>query len=408
MISPKDQLFALKRGVVDLFSEEELLKKLEKSLQENRPLRIKYGADPSAPDIHLGHTVPLRKLRQFQECGHIVVFIIGDFTATIGDPSGQSKTRPILSHDQVMANAKTYQEQIFKILRKDLTEIHFNSEWFGKMKFSDVVQLASQSSVAQMLERNDFSIRYREGKPISILEFLYPLIQGYDSVMIKSDVEIGGTDQTFNLLVGRTLQKNSNQEAQIVMTLPLLEGLDGKMKMSKSLGNIIGVTDSPKEIFGKTMSIPDELISKYFELLTDIETEAIERMTRQMKEGSLNPMEAKKILGQKIVKGLYDEENAKFALEEFTRIFSKKELPQEIEQFFCNQENENKEIWIVKVLQDSGLAPSSSEGRRLIRQGAVTLDGKRVSDENSQVVLKSGMILSAGKRKFRKVEFKTS
>jgi tyrosyl-tRNA synthetase len=406
MTSVHQHIALLKRGVVGLITEEEFLQKIQKSSQEKRSLRIKYGADPSAPDIHLGHTVPLRKLRQFQELGHQVVFIIGDFTATIGDPSGQSKTRPTLSHEQVLKNAKTYQDQVFKILVREQTEIRFNSEWFSKMKFSDIIQLASQYSVAQMLERDDFSKRYKEGKPITVLEFLYPLIQGYDSVMIKSDVEIGGTDQTFNLLVGRDLQRSWGQEPQVVMTLPLLEGLDGTMKMSKSLGNYVGVTESPRDIFGKIMSIPDELIFRYFELLTDMDSEEILQLKENISKNNLNPMEAKKDLAEKIVSQLHDSDVAKFERTEFERIFSKKELPENIDTLYCDLAKFSKPVWVVKLLQELELVVSSSEGRRAVRQGAVTIDGSKISSEDEQVVLKEGMIVKVGKRKIKKILFK--
>ncbi|MBI1884203.1 MAG: tyrosine--tRNA ligase [Chlamydiae bacterium] len=401
----QNALDILKRGIADLISEEELEKKLRASATTRKPLRIKYGADPSAPDIHLGHTVGLRKLRQFQDMGHTVVFIIGDFTATIGDPSGQSKTRPILTHEKVLENAKTYQEQVFKILDKDKTEVHFNSEWFGKMMFSDVIKLASQYSVARMLERDDFAIRYREKKTISILEFLYPLVQGYDSVMVKSDVELGGTDQTFNLLVGRDLQRIWNQEPQVVMTLPLLEGLDGKMKMSKSLGNAIGVNDSPKEMFGKIMSIPDALMVRYLELLTDVEEEKISKFKKEMEERHLNPMEIKKELGRKIVTQFHGLKEAQHSQEEFERVFSKKELPTEIEVFFVSSQRKGKDVWLVKLLQEAGLADSGSDARRAIQQGSVAINGEKVTDENRHVVLEKDLILKVGKRKIKKVEF---
>ncbi len=406
MNSVDDQLKVLKRGTVELITEEEFRKKLEKSIREKKPLRVKYGADPSAPDIHLGHTVGLRKLRQFQDLGHQVVFIVGDFTATIGDPSGQSKTRPILTKEQVLENAKTYQEQIFKILDRNKTEIHFNSEWFEKMNFSDVVKLAAQYNVARMLERDDFSIRYKEGKPISVLEFLYPLIQGHDSCMIKADVEIGGTDQTFNLLVGRDLQRNAAQEAQVVMTLPLLEGLDGKKKMSKSLGNYIGITESSKEMFGKLMSIPDELISKYLRLLTNTEENTIQEYEQKISRAELNPMIVKKELAQKIIEQFYNSQIAQESQQEFEKIFSKKELPTEIEEFTLEPSLENSKIWIVKILQQMGLVSSSSEARRSIQQNAVTVDGIKVSSEDEQVILKQGIIIQVGKRKFKKIYFK--
>lgn len=409
MATLDEAMQSLMRGVVNLVTEEELRRRLQKSIKEKKPLRIKYGADPSTPDIHLGHTVPLRKLKQFQELGHTVVFIIGDFTATIGDPSGQTKTRPTLSYDEVKANARTYQDQVFKFLDPKQTEVHFNSEWFGKMKFSDIVQIASQYSVARMMERDDFSLRYKEGRPISVLEFLYPLIQGYDSVMIKSDVEIGGTDQTFNLLVGRDLQRSWGQEPQIVLTLPLLEGLDGRMKMSKSLGNTIGINESAKDVFGKLMSIPDLLIFKYFELLTDVDLSRLSSLQKSVSEATLNPMEVKKELAEKVVSDLSKSvEAGKKAREEFERIFSKRELPRDIEQFEFHSTRRDEKIWIVKLLQELGLVSSSSEARRSIKQAAVSIDEAKVLDENAQVVLTSGMIVKVGKLRLKKIFIKNT
>ena len=406
MHSVDDQLSILRRGAVSIISEDELRKKLEKSASSGKPLRVKFGADPSAPDIHFGHVVALRKLRQFQDLGHTVIFIIGDFTAMIGDPTGQSKTRPILSIEQIEKNARTYQEQVFLILKSEQTQIRFNSQWFNKLAFSDVVKLSSQYSVAQMLERDDFSKRYREGKPIAILEFLYPLIQGYDSYEIGADVEIGGTDQTFNFLVGRELQRNWGQEPQVVLTMPLLEGLDGKKKMSKSLGNYIGIKESPKDIFGKVMSIPDELIKKYFELLTDIALSELEAMLSAIGQGGMNPMEAKKALGEKIVSLVYGCADALAEREEFDRVFSRKELPSDIEIMEMSPSDENQDIWIIRLLQNLKMVNSASEARRLVQQGAVSVSGQRIKSENDKILIREGSIIKAGKLKIKKISFK--
>lgn len=384
----------IKRGVVEIISEEELVDKIRRKGK----LRVKFGADPSAPDLHLGHTVPLRKLRNFQEMGHTVVFIIGDFTAMVGDPSGRSTTRKRLSRSEVMENAKTYQEQVFKILDRSKTEVLYNSEWFDKITFEKVLELASKYTIARMLERDDFNKRYKSGIPISVMEFLYPLMQGYDSVVVKADVEVGGTDQKFNLLVGRELQVEYGQEPQVVMTLPLIEGTDGVRKMSKSYGNYIAINDKPLDMFGKIMSIPDTLIFKYFELLTDVPLEEIEEYKKSIENGS-NPRDIKAILGKKIVSFFYGSEEAEKASKEFDKVFRYKEIPEEVEE----KKVPRGEYNIVNLVFSLGLVPSKSEARRLIQGGGLYVDGKRVQNIDFSLVVDREIILKLGKRKFIKL-----
>lgn len=389
-MNPKQQIEIIKRGAVELHGEEELLKKLE----SGKPLRIKYGADPSAPDIHLGHTVALNKLAEFQKLGHQIVFIVGDFTAMIGDPSGRSETRKPLSRTQVQENAKTYQEQVFKILDPDKMEIAYNSGWLSKLNFEDViVKLASRSTVAQMLERDDFSKRYKEGSPISVLEFLYPLMQAYDSVEVQADVEIGGTDQTFNLLLGRDLQREEGQEPQAVLTLPLLEGLDGVQKMSKSLGNYIAVTDEPNEMFGKVMSASDELMERYYTLLTDVSLDAVKKE---------HPMEAKKKLATIVVERFWGEGSGAEAREQFEQVFSRRENPDDMQIF----ETKDEEWAAGSLVASSGCAASKSEANRLVQQGAFRLNTEQIKDPKQTVILRNGDVIKVGKRQFRKVEIK--
>ncbi|MFC2140600.1 tyrosine--tRNA ligase [Candidatus Auribacterota bacterium] len=383
----------LKKKTVSIISEEEIVQKLKKKSS----LNIKYGVDPSARDIHLGHTVPIMKLKELQDLGHQIVFIIGDFTAQIGDPTGKSETRKLLSKEAVLANAKTYQEQIFKILDKEKTKVVFNSSWFGKMNFSDVVSLASKYTVARMLERDDFLKRYKEGKAISILEFFYPLIQGYDSVIVESDIEIGGTDQTFNLLVGRDLQREFGQEPQGVVTLPILEGTDGTQKMSKSLNNHIGITEPAKDVYGKIMSISDSLMLRYYELLTNVSPKDIEKIKDK-------PLDSKKELGRLIVTRYYDEAAAATAQQEFSKVFSKNELPTDIEEYLLeSSELKESKIWIVKLLTLSGLVSSSSEARRMIKQGGIKINDAKKTDMNEEISVTQEMIVQVGKRKFKKI-----
>lgn len=396
--SVEEQLKILTRGVVEIIPIDELKNKLEKSVKENRPLKIKMGADPSAPDLHLGHTVPIRKLKQFQDLGHEVIFLIGDFTGMIGDPTGKSSTRKRLTKEEVLKNAESYKKQIFKILDPQKTKIVFNNDWCGKMNFADVLELTAHYTVARLIERDDFSKRYKEGKPISMIEFMYPLIQGYDSVVLKADVEVGGTDQKFNLLVGRDLQKEYGQEAQIIMTLPLLEGTDGVNKMSKSLGNYIGINEEPGQIFGKVMSIPDNMIVKYFELLTDIPMDEIKKFEKQMKDGE-NPRNIKVALAKTIVAQYHTKEDGDKAFEEFERVFKDKGLPDDIEEFTLDGD-----MTILDVLVNSKVLPSKSEVRRMVQQNAVSIGGEKVSSET--LTLKKGeeKIIKVGKRKFLKVK----
>jgi tyrosyl-tRNA synthetase len=389
-----DALSLIKRGVVEIISEEELVEKIK----SGEKLRVKFGADPSAPDLHLGHTVALRKLRHFQDLGHTVVFIIGDFTAMIGDPSGRSSSRKKLSRNEVMENAKTYQNQVFRILDRSKTEVRYNSEWFDKLTFEEVLNLTSKYTVARMLERDDFEKRFKSGNPISVMEFLYPLMQGYDSVVVKADVEIGGTDQKFNLLVGRDLQLEYGQKPQVVITLPLLEGIDGTRKMSKSYGNYIGIAEKPFDMFGKVMSIPDSLIFKYFELLTDTSLEEIERMKESIENGE-NPRNIKSLLARKIISFFYSEEESQKANEEFDKVFKYKEVPDEIDEFKLPK----GKYKIVNLLPELKVLPSKSEVRRVIQGGGLYIDGRRVVDIDHEIDLDKEMIIKVGKRKFLKI-----
>jgi tyrosyl-tRNA synthetase len=398
-LSVKEQLEVFKENLVELISEKELTAKLEASFKKNRPLRIKYGADPSAPDIHLGHTVPLRKLRQLQDLGHTVIFIIGDFTARIGDPSGKSETRPMLTEEQVQANAKTFQEQVFHILDKKKTEVRYNSEWLGKMRPEDFLKLTAQYTVARILERDDFSKRYKAGHPIAIVEFLYPLLQGHDSVEIESDVELGGTDQMFNLLVGRELQKADGQEPQIVMTLPLIEGTDGVQKMSKSLGNYIAVKDTPREMFGKIMSIPDALMERYYRYVAALPAKETETILAGLKSGELHPRETKAHLAERIVFLFHSEEVGKKAREEFDEIFKNKGMPDVIPTVKIKQ----KTIDIVSLLVEAKLVTSKSEARRLMEQGGVKIGHEKITDPKSVITIGAPFVLQCGKRKFAKI-----
>lgn len=400
-INIKEQLQAIKSGCVEVIPEDELVAKLKKG----KPLKIKWGADPSAPDLHLGHTVILRKLRAFQDMGHQVIFIIGDFTAMIGDPSGKDATRKQLSRDEVKKNAKTYKDQVFEILDPKKTKLVFNSKWLSKLKLDDIINLAGKYTVARMLERDDFMSRFEKERPISIHEFLYPLIQGYDSVVVKADVEIGGTDQKFNLLVGRELQREFAEEPQVIMTMPLLEGTDGVQKMSKSLGNYIGITDPPSEIYGKTMSIPDHLMVKYYELLTDLPGQEIEEIRKGLKIGKLHPKEVKAKLAKIFVSAFYRAKEAEAAEIEFEAVFKEGKLPQEIPLKTIRRKELDKEgkIWVAKLLVLSELAPSTSEARRLISQGGVRIDEELIADEKLNIKLDYEKIINVGKRRFARV-----
>ncbi|MEI0566537.1 tyrosine--tRNA ligase [Brachyspira pulli] len=389
----EESIELITRGISEVIGLEEIKEKLKSGKQ----LTVKAGFDPTAPDIHLGHTVLLRKMRHFQLLGHKVVFLIGDFTGRIGDPSGKTKTRPRLTLEDVLKNAETYKQQVFKILDPEKTIVEFNSKWLEKMSFADVLGLTSRYTVAQMIERDDFAKRYKNGQPISMMEFLYPLAQGYDSVALECDVELGGNDQKFNLLVGRTLMKEYGLSPQAVVTVPLLEGLDGVEKMSKSLGNYIGIYDSPKDMYGKAMSIPDNLIAKYMELLTDISIEDIKNYVKAMENGE-NPRNIKGILAKEIVKIYHGEEEALNAEEEFKRIFSSKGLPDEIEEVKVNKDDN-----ILNILSICMPSESKSNLKRLVAQGSVTLDNEKINDINT-VVSKEG-ILKVGKRNFFKIKF---
>jgi tyrosyl-tRNA synthetase len=401
MLNLEEQLKIIKRGTVEIIPEDELIGKLEKSIRENKPLRIKQGFDPTAPDIHLGHTVCLRKLRQFQEIGHQVVLIIGDYTGMVGDPSGRSETRPQLSYKEIKENAKTYQEQFFKVVQKEKTEVHFNGEWFSKMSFQDIMHLASKFTLARILERDDFAKRYKEQIPISIHELFYPLMQGYDSVMINADVEIGATEQKFNLLTARQIQEIYGQEPQAILTMPVLPGMDGVQRMSKSVGNYIGVSEPSKEIFGKIMSIPDDLIYTYFELLTDVSADDLLKIKKDLNDKKNNPMILKKRLGKELVRMYYDKGEAEKACDEFEKVFSKKELPQEIPiKYF---EHDEPEIWIGHLLVKAGCVQYTSEIRRLIKQGGLYIDNKRIDDENLKVPVEGEKLVKLGKRRFYRI-----
>ena len=399
MISAAEQFRLISHGVADLLPEDEFKKKLEKSVATNTPLIVKLGLDPTAPDIHLGHTVVLRKLKLFQDFGHKVIILIGDFTARIGDPTGKSVTRPPLTEEQVITNAKTYQEQIFKVLDPEKTEVRFNSEWLSKLDFADVLKLASKYTVARMLERDDFHKRYTEGRPISIHEFMYPLMQGYDSIALKADVEFGGTDQTFNLLMGRHLQGEEGMPEQTIITMPILEGLDGVQKMSKSLGNYIGISEAPYEMYGKAMSIPDELMMRYFMLVTDMSIEEQEQLSKDLESGVAHPRDEKMKLAHTIVRLYHGEEAANFGQEEFVRVFQKHAMPTDIPEYKVAFTKEP--VFVPQLLSDAGLTASNGEARRSIKAGAFKIDGEKCNEEH--IVLKDGMVLQVGKRKFIKI-----
>ncbi len=402
MLSAEEQLKIIKKGVLEVISEEELLEKLK----EGRPLIVKAGFDPTAADLHLGHTVLLQKLRTFQQLGHTVYFIIGDFTAMIGDPSGRDQTRPPLTKDQVLENAKTYKEQVFKVLDPEKTVVVFNSSWLGEMKAEDLIKLTAKYTVARMLEREDFKKRFKENIPISIHEFIYPLLQAYDSVAIKADIELGGSDQRFNLLIGRDIQKEYGiEKPQVAILLPLLVGTDGVKKMSKSYGNYIGITEPPEEMFGKIMSISDELMWQYWQLLTDLTIEEIEKMKKDVESGSLHPMEIKKELAMYIVERFHNKESAVKAKEHFEKVHFKKEIPEDIPVLKLKDLNlQEKEIELFELIFILNLAPSKAEAKRLIKQGGVKVDGEKVEDFLYKVDLTKDHIIQAGKRKFVKIE----
>ena len=399
-----EQVSLIERGTVDVVSREDLVKKLQKSSDSGVPLKVKTGFDPTAPDLHLGHTVLIQKMKHFQDLGHDIYFLIGDFTGMIGDPTGKSETRKPLTLDDVKRNAETYKEQIFKILDPQKTKVVFNSSWLGQLTSYDMIRLASQLTVARMLEREDFRVRFDNEKPISIHEFLYPLIQGYDSVALEADVELGGTDQLFNLLMGRDLQRSWNQEPQVVITMPLLEGLDGVNKMSKSLGNYIGITESADDIYGKVMSISDALMFRYYELLSDLSADEIGILARDMQDGKIHPKDVKKRLARELTTRFYGREDAARAEESFEQVFKHGGLPENIPELRLKKAD--GEVWLPKLMVEAGLTDSTSEARRLIKQQAVTLDNDKVMDTEYAVQPEGEILIKVGKRRFARISFR--
>jgi len=397
----KSQLELLKRGTVEIFNEQDLAEKLALAAKQNRPLRIKLGLDPTSPDIHLGHTVVLRKMRQFQDLGHKAILIIGDYTARIGDPTGQNVTRPMLTTDQIEANAQTYLEQAGKILdtSKDKLEVRHNSEWLEKLTLMELIRLAAKKTVAQMLQRDSFKLRLLKEIDVYVHEFIYPLMQGYDSVAIQSDIELGGTDQTFNNLVGRDIQRAYDQPPQVVMTMPILVGLDGTEKMSKSKGNYIGVTDPPNDMFGKIMSISDEMMENYFTLLTNLPAEKIAELTDSSKT---HPKDAKVLLGKTIVTQFYNEATAQLAAAEFEKVFAQKQLPDDIPEFELPAEP----ISAKQLLLACKLVETGGEAKRMCSQSAVTIEGRKITDPNAEITPKNGIVIQVGKRRFAKIKTK--
>ncbi len=402
MKSVEEQIALIERGCVDCIGKEELVKKLERAKETGVPLKIKAGFDPTAPDLHLGHTVLLQKLKHFQDLGHDIYFLIGDFTGMIGDPTGKSETRKALSPEDVARNAETYKEQVFKILDPEKTKVVFNSEWCGKLSSYDMIHLASQLTVARMLEREDFKNRFEEQRPISIHEFMYPLIQGYDSVALEADVELGGTDQLFNLLMGRDLQRSRGQEPQVVITMPLLEGLDGVNKMSKSLGNYIGITESANDIYGKVLSASDELMFRYFDLLSDLSSEEIADLKKQMEAGTLHPKKIKQQLARELTARFHGQDAAVKAEENFDQVFKAGGLPDDITELELSYD---EPVWLPKLMVDCDLVKSTSDGRRMIKQHAVSVDGEKISDDKANIDPSGTILLKVGKRRFCKVSF---
>lgn len=401
------QLQVISRGVVEIVPEDELKQKIMKSVVNGKPLNVKLGLDPSAPDIHVGHTVVMQKLRQFQELGHQVQLLIGDFTGRIGDPTGKSETRKQLTEEDVLRNAETYKQQIFKILDPEKTKVVFNSEWLAPMTFEDVVKLAAKVTVARMLERDDFTKRYQGGLPISIHEFFYPLMQGMDSVALHSDIELGGTDQKFNLLMGRTLQKEYDQEQQVAIMTPIIEGLDGVQKMSKSLGNYIGIDEEPNEIYGKSMSVPDELMIKYYTLATDLTLEELSELEKGLEAGTVHPRDAKMKLAYTFVRMFHGVEAAEAAQEHFITVFQQRALPDDIEEIeIPAAELEDGSVKLIRLLTLIHFAASNGEARRSIQQGAVKLNGEKLDDVNAEIRISDGDIIQVGKRKFAKLILK--
>jgi len=407
----EEQLAYLRKGAAEIIRESDLRERLERSLASGKPMRVKAGFDPTAPDLHLGHTVLMRKLKHFQDMGHTVIFLIGDFTGLIGDPSGRSATRPPLSREQIDQNAETYKAQVFKILDRDKTEVRFNSEWLDKLGYEGFIRLAAKFTVSQMLEREDFHKRFEEEKPIAMHELLYPIAQGYDSVALEADVELGGTDQKFNLLMGRELQRHYGQLPQIVLTTPLLEGTDGVQKMSKSYGNYIGITEAPQEIFGKVMSISDDLMWRYYELVTDVSMADIERMKREVAEGKAHPMKLKQELGKRIVADFHSPAAAEQAAVDWSRMFQKDEVPEDLQRIAVQFDevaapnaaaaDGNVQVKLDKLLARTGLATSVTDGLRKLKQNAVKLDGELQTDLVVAVKLGTEFTLRAGKKMVR-------
>lgn len=395
------QYQVLKRGTIEIIPENQFKQKLMESIKNSRPLRVKAGFDPTAPDLHIGHTVLLEKLRQFQDCGHKVIFLIGDFTGMVGDPSGVNTTRPMLTEEQVLKNAGTYRSQIYKILKEEQTEIRFNSEWLSKLSTHDLIRLCSMETVARMLERDDFSNRFKEKQPIYIHEFIYPLLQGYDSVALKADIEIGGTDQKFNLLMGRAVQEFFGMEPQVIMTLSLLVGTDGVMKMSKSANNYVGINEKPEEIYGKLMSISDELMWNYYELLSRKSLDEIKKIKEETKAGRTHPKETKEKLAYEITARFHGEKSATIAKEHFKKVFIKKEIPEEIPVVEIKPSGESKEL--ISIIVGKNLVKSRSEAKRLIKQGAVEVNGEKVDSEFYRIESSGTYNIKVGKRRFLKV-----
>lgn len=402
-MTAREQFEELKRGTFEILSEKDLLSKLEKSVLTKKPLVVKAGFDPTAPDLHLGHTVLIAKMAQFQRFGHQVVFLIGDFTGLVGDPTGKSKTRPQLTRADITANLETYKTQVFKILEKDKTQVRLNSEWLEKMTAYDFIRLAARANVARMLEREDFKTRYKEGNSISLHEFMYPLLQAYDSVVLKADVELGGSDQKFNLLMGRELMKDDGQEPQVCMTVPILEGLDGVQKMSKSLNNYVGVAEAPNEMYGKLMSLPDSMVRRYYELLSTKTLKEIDTLFSELAAGKIHPKKVKSGFAEEIITRYHHQDAAKEAVEHFDRVFSKKEIPDDIPEFSFTAQG--GEVWIPKLLTEIKFVSSTSEGKRMVEQGAVKIDTVVVKEEKWKPE-KKAYVIQCGKRKFGKVSLK--
>lgn len=391
----------IRRGAVDLVNEQELRAKLTRAKSEGRPLRVKLGLDPTAPDLHLGHTVVLQKLKQFQELGHIAIFLIGDFTGMIGDPTGRIETRPALTKEELLVNAETYKKQVFKILDPETTEVRFNSEWFESMNAADMIRLCAQYTMARIMEREDFRNRYQNNLPISIHEFLYPLVQGYDSVALKADVELGGHDQIFNLFVGRDIQRAYGQESQVIVTVPLLEGTDGVNKMSKSYGNYVGIDEPPDTMFGKLMSISDELMLKYYELLSDISLDELNVLKQGIDNGTTHPRDAKVNFAKEIITRFHDGDAAEAAHQNFDKMFRDREVPDDIETVTMQRADVDK--WLPKLLVGLGMVASTSEGKRMIQQGGVSINGAKTTSDEISVEGVQDLVIKVGKRKFKKI-----